>query len=337
MSRPIAVLLSDVHYSVQTLEKAANATLQAQSKALGLGVPLLICGDLHDSKAQMRAEVVNRMIEIFGDGSAPETHILIGNHCMVNERGGGHALNFLREWSNIIDRPYIGQLANETVLFIPYQSDLSAMREVLDTAETNFIIMHQGLTGTDSGEYYQDPTAIPADWLAGRRVISGHYHTRQTIPLPDNGQFDYVGNPFTLNFGEAKDPEKGYQILNEDLTLTFVPTNLPTHLTCSLLMGSVESMIPIGKAPRRAPALGDILRITVSGPSDELIKLTKAKVQELVGFDNIVLDLEPYDTAQTTSVKETSSQEETFDSIIDNTQEENDRKARLKALWRTFA
>ena len=62
MKIPTAVLISDVHYSLQTLPLADKVMRMAIDKANSLGVPLIVAGDLHDTKANMRAECVNAMI-----------------------------------------------------------------------------------------------------------------------------------------------------------------------------------------------------------------------------------------------------------------------------------
>jgi DNA repair exonuclease SbcCD nuclease subunit len=333
MSEPLAVLISDIHFDLNTLEKASAALLQAQFKAAYLKVPLIIAGDLHNTKAQMRAEVVNKMLELFSVKDAPSTLILVGNHDLCNERGTPHALNFLKPYATIVEKisgGYLDQDRQFPVVLIPYQSDTTAMIEELKLPP-RLIIMHQGVTGSEAGEYFHDATAIPASALANHRVISGHYHARQTIQL-ENGVLDYLGSPFSHTFGEAKDPEKGFQILNEDLSLTFVPINLPTHRVMTLNYIS-ELRDFYGERPNLKS--GDILKVTVNGPSDELAKLTKDRVQELVNFSNIVLDIEPY-TVETNIQTEVTAPEAVFDTIIDSTEIDANRKDRLKNLWRTF-
>ena len=79
MSKPIAVLISDVHYNLTTLPLADAAMRQAIAEANSLGVPLIVAGDLHDTKANLRGECVNAMIEAFAmlDHGC---YILRGNH-----------------------------------------------------------------------------------------------------------------------------------------------------------------------------------------------------------------------------------------------------------------
>ncbi len=62
-SKPIAVIISDVHYDLNTLEVADAALTKAVSKANDLDVMLIICGDLHNTKANLRAECIDAMYE----------------------------------------------------------------------------------------------------------------------------------------------------------------------------------------------------------------------------------------------------------------------------------
>ena len=63
--KPIAVLISDVHYTPSSLPIAHTAMKMALSKAEALKVPLIDCGDILDSKAIIRAECANALIELF--------------------------------------------------------------------------------------------------------------------------------------------------------------------------------------------------------------------------------------------------------------------------------
>jgi DNA repair exonuclease SbcCD nuclease subunit len=101
-NKPIAVLISDVHYNVQTLELADKAVRLAINKANELQVPLIVAGDLHDTKANMRAECVNAMIETFKNTDT-STFIIVGNHDKINEKSDKNALNFLNKYAYIVE------------------------------------------------------------------------------------------------------------------------------------------------------------------------------------------------------------------------------------------
>lgn len=337
MSNPVAVLISDVHYSLPTLKLADAAMSQAVTKANELAVPLIVAGDLHDTKANLRGECVNAMLSVFSMLRSRDAWILRGNHDALNEKTFEHSLNFLKPLAKIVEKPIlnlnlgVGKLFN----FIPYYHDVEELRAYLKTIPAgSTLIMHQGIEDSHSGDYIQDKSAIMKQDVAGFRVISGHYHRRQTIELPDNGKWDYIGNPYTLSYGESNDPPKGFQILMDDGTLEFVPTNIRKHVVITVIQSSsmwVMSHTNVGDTINPE----DLIWIKVLGNKEDISvwnKQTAAVKLEL--SQPFRLDLIPTDT--TTSVPPNSlSQGDLLDSLIDsltNTSEE--RKTRLKQSWK---
>lgn len=334
--KPLAVLISDVHFSLKTLDRASAAFLKAQFKAALLNVPLVVAGDLLDTKANMRAEWVNKLIQLMSVKDAPETIILCGNHDLCNEKGKEHALNFLKPYATVIDLIQTNRIGDTLVTMFPYQSDPQVIKTVLDDADSalgEIFIMHQGVTGSKSGEYLFDKTAVPKEWFRGRRVISGHYHPRQTIALPDGGQWDFLGNPYSLGHGEAGDPEKGFSVLYTDRSLEFIPVDLPAHKIVHIQVANHGMYVenPVGWSNK------DILKVVVSGPSDELMLIDKETISNLVLVKDFQLEFEPTENeAQQQEIKQQSSQE-VFDEVIDSSTMEAERKERLKKLWRQLA
>lgn len=343
-NRPIAVLISDIHFTLSTLEEASSSLLKAQFKAVLLKVPLVICGDTLDSKAVIRAEIANRLIELMSKHDCPETIMLVGNHDKINEKGQGHSLNFLKPYCVVIDSIRIGKLGNTDVVMIPYQSDSNVIKDFLkdeDCPKESIIIMHQGLQGSDSGEYIQDHSALTHEDIQDFRVISGHYHRRQDIKTgrPRKGalgMFSYIGNPYTLSFGEAEHPEKGFQILMDDGTLEFVPTNLRKHVVIETVYRETGWGFPAKTVNQN-----DILLVKAKGPKSKLNLLNKAEIKKALNFNgDFRLDLIPTDNEvdlNAVHTKNDMSQAELLDSMIDSlTTTDDNTKIRLKQLWKAF-
>lgn len=335
--QPVAVVISDVHYNIQTLEVADTAMRLAIAKANELDVALVVCGDLHDTKANIRGECIKAMLNTFSLCRYPSI-ILRGNHDALNEKSSEHSLEFLKEKAFVVDSPksYVSLLeyGEEKLGILPYYHDINELRLVLKTfPKGSTLFMHQGIQDTDSGHYIKDHSAIPKEWLAGYRVISGHYHTRQSFDLPEGGKFDYVGNPFSLNFGEAKDPDKGFQILYEGGNLEFVPTNLRKHCVYEYPAQMVDGYF----ADRRViqPGPNDIIWVKIQGTTEELSKITKQSIGLNQEFR---LDLIPTtSTIDTTEIAENTSQDKILDNLIENlSNTSEDKKERLKALWKNL-
>lgn len=335
MRNEVAVLISDIHFTIPTLELASQAFLKAQFKAKILGVPLVVMGDTLDTKAVMRAECVNRLIELVSVYDAPPTIFLVGNHDLVNEKASAHSLNFLKKYTTVVDSPRVAHLKNLEVLMIPYKYNLAELRSILqDKGNLRTILMHQGLKGSASGEYFYDQTALNHDDVKNYRVISGHYHARQDIKTGDTGLFSYVGNPYTLNFGEANDPSKGYQILKSDGTLDFISLGLRRHVIyeCDTDSNSMRSCPLLGK--------DDLLLVRVRGSSDRLTKITKEYFRIRASLDKnfpFKLDLIPTDTPSVTQSKKYLSPADSLDKFIDSLGSvESSRKERLKKIFKTL-
>lgn len=328
--KPIAVLISDVHYNQKTLELANASMRQAISKANSLNVPLIVAGDLHDTKANLRAECVNAMIETF-KLAKEKPYVIIGNHDRINEKAASHALSFLSAYTTLITSPCTFP-SSPRLLLLPYSNDPGQFQHwIRQYQEGSTIICHQGVEGSNMGDYIQDKSAIKPEDVAGRRVISGHYHARQTILLPDGGTWDYIGNPYTLGFGEANDPEKGYQILMEDGRLRHTPTRLPAHVVLEFNAKEDEF--------RHSSKLSsnDKLWVKVRGTANALSAFNKIEVANRLGITQpFRLDLIP-DEVETTQIEHTPTQSgpEILDALIDSlTNTGDDQKERLKSLWK---
>ncbi len=329
--KPIAVVINDIHYDLPTLEPADASLNQAIDKANALQVQLVVAGDLHNTKANMRAECVNRLIKTIQKCDFMPW-ILSGNHDRINEKSHEHALNFLSPYAHVLDHPvHLGGADKLRSYLIPYYHNPEELRTYLKTIPKGArLIMHQGIIGSNSGEYIQDKSAITKDDVAGFRVISGHYHARQDIELPDGGLWSYTGNPYTLNFGEANDPPKGFHILMDDGSLEFVPTNLRKHVVIEIEVGKEVKLPDI--------TLEDIVKVKLKGTKEQLQshEFSKQNIRIELGLGDFKLELIPLDTeTQAPEAKQTLSQAEILDSMIDSlTNTEDKTKVRLKQLWK---
>lgn len=330
MSKPVAVVISDIHYNINTLDVADNALFQAVTKANELEVRLIITGDLHDTKANLRAECVGAIIRTL-ESCEVRPFVLRGNHDSLNEKSDHSALEFLNRVACVIEYPE----KHGNWYFMPYQHEPSNFKSYLDDIPRgSTVFCHQGVINANAGHYIQDKSAVPKEWLAWNRVISGHYHNRQTIECGQShgaylGQFDYVGNPYTLNFAEANDPEKGFQVLYDDGHLEFIPTNLRKHLVYESCISDIQGLDRLD--------IKDILWVKITGPSDSLSTFSKADIAESCRIkQDFRLDLIPNETKSIGKTdNETISQSEVLDTLIEGlTNTDNQRKLRLKGLWK---
>lgn len=329
MSRPAAVLISDVHYSLQNLELADASMRAAIKKAKLLNVPLVVAGDLHDTKANLRGECVNAMMFTFSNVATP-TYILVGNHDRLNENTPEHSIGFLRS-NNVCLVDHVLPLEFATLL--PYNHDPTELALIIDAVPKNrTLIMHQGLKGSLAGEYAVDNSAIAPDVVAGRRVVSGHYHARQDIELPENGLWSYIGNPYTLTFGEAFDPPKGFQVLYNDGTLEFVSVNVRKHVVLEMNVSDVSK----SRAIVADVGPNDLLWVKLTGTREEIRQFKKEDLNLINKPASLKITLTPNDPTTTVEAATDSSlsQMDLLMSLIDNLKCSADQKDSLKQLVR---
>lgn len=328
---PKAVLISDIHFTVPTLELATNALQQAIDKAAELSTQLIVCGDTLDSKAVMRGECVNRLIELFSSRRLKfKPIVMVGNHDLINEKSYQHTLNFLKPYCQIVEtyayeEEYLG------AYLIPYISDLDSLssffKKIINPEST--IIMHQGLKTASMGHYIQDSTALDPTLVENLRVISGHYHKRQTIKCGERGLFDYVGNPYSISFGEANDPLKGYQVLMSDGSLQFIPCRLRRHIVVN--WNESESPPEVYATPE------DLVWVKITGQESTIKKLTKSQIRLMLELphNNFKLDCIPLKSnseSESKTVNLTSAQ--IVDQIIDSIDDTVAQRAFLKEYWK---
>lgn len=337
--KPVAVLIADVHYNINTLPLADAAMRQAIDRANIHNVPLIVAGDLHDTKAMMRGECINAMIETF-NRTTTQVYIIVGNHCKINEKSDGHSLNFLKQTGyedsverHVVDEPiYVSGIGT----LIPYYSSAEALKKVLARqTKGSTLIMHQGVLGAHMGHYIQDKTSLPPEAFADFRVLSGHYHRRQDIQcgpdLPCNvGTFSYIGNPYTLSFGEALDPPKGFQVLMDDGSLEFYPTDLRKHVIVECTYDKVDYELD-GKLPKPE----DLYWVKITGPVSELRKIKKDYLAgQYFGHSGFKLDLIPSDSEELKETTKPLQDHEILDNLIEALPDNEEHKHYLKALWR---
>lgn len=332
-SKPVAVIIGDIHFTVPTLELASRALTQARDKALELKVPLVMNGDTLDGKAMIRGECANRIMEVLDGIDIDQVYINTGNHDLISVKGTESSLNFLRPYGQVVQVPtWVERLQS---YIVPYFDDTEELQEFLNTVpEGSRLTMHQGVMTANMGHYVKDSSSLPKDAFANFRVISGHYHMAQDIKCgrPRKGAvglFSYVGNPYTLSFGEANDPPKGYAVLHANGVLERIPTNLRKHVIIERVYDRLNG-IEVGYT------LGDLVWLKVYGPRSELAKLNKAEIAKNMFFGDLDFKLDPIatDSGKVADKMADKSASEVLDALIDAESETDEQKVYLKQIWR---
>jgi hypothetical protein len=261
----------------------------------------------------------------YADDKMVLVYCLVGNHSLCNEKGKEHALEFLRPYCIVVSYPCSINGFN----FIPYQTDPAEfLHHLADFRIGETVIIHQGVKGGNAGHYIQDHSAVEASDLKNYVTVGGHYHNHHTIQ-----GHTFIGNPYTLTYGEANDPPKGFCVLYDDGSLEHVPTNLRKHVAVDLMVDAQgipcwgHTLLEIGPH--------DLVWVKAKGSTFDLQKLDKQQLGGFLGVKSFKLDLIPTD-APTPRIPNADKMTpgEVMDALIDASQEDPFRKTDLKGLWR---
>lgn len=322
-SDPLFIIISDLHFSHININQSAYALTCALLKAEELRVPLIIAGDLNDTKAIIRAEVANELIRILKNSKC-KIYLLVGNHDLINEKGKEHGLHYLQDYVEIVDSPKRIYLYGQDITFIPYQSTpddfIKIVKETCHPGD--LLVMHQGIREAFMGDYILDKSAVSTDVVAKFTCFSGHYHRHQTI-----GTVTYVGNPFTMSFGEANDPPKGFLVVYKDGHFSQETLNLRKHVVLE-----VDATCLIKLTDNFSK--DDFIWIKLKGSASDLENVTRAELKVILGFENFKFDKICIQNNTNIHMVDQISGEEILDKLIDNLKDSVQKKKQLKVLWR---
>jgi DNA repair exonuclease SbcCD nuclease subunit len=331
MSRkPLAVVISDVHFKLDTLEVATAAFTRAIDTAAELGVSLIDAGDITNDKAILRAEVVNRLLELRRYAEDRRVYIvsIVGNHSLLNEKStDANALEFIGgDWWAPVNVPIVGAeladcpVAYAELAFIPYQPNPEDFYDFIETLPKGSIVIgHQGTKGGVMGDYIQDHSAIDPKRIRDWRVFLGHYHQHYELENTVS-----IGNPYTLTFGEANDLPKGFLIVYDDGSYDRVLTHLRKHVIIDATMGDTIA----------APDKTDIVWFKLRGTRGEIAHLGKEAFAKAMNRSDFKFEKIYTDSATTNIKTDKKTDVEIFDAIVDRLEESAQQKATLKALAR---
>ena len=288
--KPLFCAISDVHIKLSTEDVSIFVLNQVAERARELKVPVIINGDLNDTKALLRSECIKSLIDYFHKYSDITFYINVGNHDLNNKNSEGHSLEFLDLLGNVhvVSQPSILNFDNELFMMIPYQKSNEDFKAAIDLAKKNQVtrlFTHQGFMSAFMGDYVVDDSSVSPDEVKDFEiVIAGHYHMAQRV----NGNIQFLGSPYTVNFGESSHDKYiwDFGILDEKIVMKETSTQARRHVQVEVL----------DKLPRKNKALvmpeGTLLKVLLKGTKEFCTKIKKDKLKEIYGIDNIVIATE---------------------------------------------
>lgn len=281
-----SLIIGDIHVKVSNLD--VNAKLFDIIEELIKDKPkeiwnIILLGDVYDTKAIIRSEAQNFLINRLERLSKYNKYILTGNHDYENL----NCINSAIEPLDLINRVCVvshGEYDEHlNAIFMPYRHTNDEFIKELSNAinssggkcnNKTVVFCHQGFLGFDMGTGILDKTSVDPAILPKLKYIVGHYHAAQ-----EKDNINYLGTPFSHSFGEANQ-NKQIAILDHDTgILEYIPMNdkLPQHYK---LIYNKDGVYPYKIKD------GDFVEILVDCGENDVTILTKDVVAESLGKVN---------------------------------------------------
>ena len=275
------IATSDLHGNLKNMEPFKIVIRRALAEARERQCPFYIGGDLNDTKAILRAEFVQFLMQSFIEYSDVEVIVLVGNHDACNHHNiTDHSLEFLKSLPNltVIDSPR--EIFSDWYA-IPYYHRNEEILEQLQIAKDKGyrkILFHQGIMGAKQSEYILDKSSISLEDLKDfDRVLTGHYHSHQTL-----GNATYFGSPFSVSFAEANQDKFIWAIEDGDeFKMIPIRPGARSHIQVTWDEGVEATHI----LPEHTK--DDIIKIVARGTKEFCLSINKEDIKKQFNLENI--------------------------------------------------
>jgi len=179
------------------------------------GVHDIFClGDLFELHDRIPNHVLQETREIIGRSPVP-FHLLLGNHDFSLEKYPTPQNFYSVPNLDIIHKPGVREIGDETIGFIPFQRDYKRFEEwwnkmvdpVSSYPSVSMILFHQDVPGASYSSGIKVKAEGKLKTKPGIVYIGGHIHKPQWIRVGTE-KIHYVGSPYQINFGEEGEEKR---------------------------------------------------------------------------------------------------------------------------------
>ncbi len=284
---------------------------------------LIFLGDIYDTKAIIRSEAQNFLIEHLSDISRRSkvyTHIIVGNHDYENLQCHQNSLTPLNLINNVFIYNELFCHNDLSCAFVPFRPTnelfLKDIETIKDCNNIQTVFCHQGLAGFDLGSGFLDKTGITTNDLPKTlKFIVGHYHKPQA-----DANVIYLGTPFSHSFGETNHFKHigVFDVNTSNLTLVDTGKFLPQHY--SIHWSSINSAFNADSEPYlNAIKDGDLVETIIHCTSDEIATYNSDFILSKLSTTNITLRVkyDIIDNTRNVRLKEGSSLEQLLSQYLE--------------------
>lgn len=192
------LICSDLHIRLETLELSERVLDTMINISNDREIPIIIAGDFFHTKAIIRSECLNLVLDKFNNLNHPVL-MIVGNHDFENANCDKHALESLKYLQNVFIIDQFQCINNNKILLMSYCKD-SVFKKNIGESKSEYLICHHGIAGfkMNNAKANVDSEINSNDVCKFKKIFAGHYHVAQK-----QGNVTYIGSPYQQNFGEA--------------------------------------------------------------------------------------------------------------------------------------
>lgn len=256
------LIIGDPHFKPTTV----NETRLLRTRVLATikkytPTAAIVLGDVLDQHAKIHMKQLDDAMEfIRAIAEKCPVYVLVGNHdiannaCFLPEVNSLRAFRFIKN-ATIVDRPIRVSIDNLNCVLCPYVPN-GRLEEALSDSHFNgdVLFCHQEFRGCllssfrrADGSLYEtrSETGDDVHSLRFSLIISGHIHqhSRSTIRRDDGSEMKliYAGTPYQISF--AEDEKKYLLLLEEDMRVRYVLTQIRPKKTIECNVDELESLL----------------------------------------------------------------------------------------------
>lgn len=293
------LVIGDIHFKISNIPES-HEFIQKTIECAKQKKPnfIVLLGDILDTHEIVRVQVHKLAEELIQElSNIARTYILIGNHDYINNSQfltDNHIFTPFKKWENVVvcDEVKIDYFKdNEGIersfIFCPYVPAgkfVKALDTLLNIEESwefaSMIFAHQEFNGckmnkitSNAGDLW-DENYPP--------VVSGHIHEAQKL-----GNIYYIGSAIQTSFGDTS-PKRlwfiKWDIENEN---DFLIEKIDLELRKKILLKFTTNEIIEDPDKILKKIKGNIVKIKLTGESDELVKFRKSKIYEELSKNSV--------------------------------------------------
>ena len=199
---------------------------------------LVLAGDLFDSRRYQRLSVLKAFDEILFliKDAGLKLYMFPGNHDKTLYESNHSFLDIFSRNSNLEMFDDVGtiEIEGKTITLLPYFDEKALVEKIERAKPTDLLISHFAMVGSVNLGYINDTSNITKKLLKKfKKTYLGHYHNHNEISK------DIIHLPSFMQNNYGEDENKGFAVINEDLSYTLIKGDFKCFRKLSIDINSV--------------------------------------------------------------------------------------------------